>query len=276
LTGDNPAFDDDPPLDKVEAWFQAHPDFADTFGSAIRRAFDEVYDGQRTGRFQISDLDKNEKIYIGTKVEIVVQDAFSLERGGVKGMDYLVAGEQVDCKWSMKLGGWMIPTEAIGKLCLLVWADDYTSKFSIGMVRATDELLGPPNKDKKCRLTQAGQSTIRWLVEEGDLPENLLLHISAEDRDAIFAQKSGQQRVNELFRRVQRRIVRRESLLTVARQLDSPKRARDARIALAKEGIKVLGHQDDDPATAMAMGLPVPRKGEWVSFTEGGSGPTEQ
>lgn len=260
----------------MAAWFESHGDFVETFGSSIRRAFDEVYDGQRTGRYQISDLDKNEKIYIGTKVEIVVQDAFALEPGGVKGMDYLVAGEQVDCKWSMKLGGWMIPTEAIDKLCLLVWADDYSSKFSIGLVRTTEDLLGPPNKDKKCRLTLAGQSTITWLVEEGDLPENLLLHISDEDRSAIFAPRSGQQRVNELFRRVQRRIVRRETLLTVARQLDSPKRARDARIALAKEGVKVLGHQDDDPAIALAMGLPVPRKGEWVSFTQDGQGPTGQ
>ena len=46
------------------------------------------------------------------------------------------------------------------------------------------------------------------------------------------------------------------------------KRARGnggARTALRAEGILVLGHQDNDPLVASALGLPVPRKGEFVS-----------
>jgi hypothetical protein len=46
------------------------------------------------------------------------------------------------------------------------------------------------------------------------------------------------------------------------------KRARGnggARTALRPEGVLVLGHQDNDPLVAAALGLPVPRKGEFVS-----------
>ncbi len=52
------------------------------FGHAIRQSFDEVFDGQRTGRYALAQLSKVEKTYIGTKVEIVVQAEFGLERGG--------------------------------------------------------------------------------------------------------------------------------------------------------------------------------------------------
>ena len=36
------------------------------------------------------------------------------------GYDYLVAGEQVDCKWSMSKGKWMFPKQAVGELCLII------------------------------------------------------------------------------------------------------------------------------------------------------------
>ena len=65
-------------------------------------------------------------------------------------MDYLVAGEQVDCKWSMSKGKWMIPKEAVGQLCLVVWGDDQTSTFSVGLVRSSnDRLKTGTNQDGK-------------------------------------------------------------------------------------------------------------------------------
>jgi len=84
---------------------------------------------------------------------------------------------------------------------------------------------------------------MRWLVAVGSLPENLLLHLREEMRARVLDdKKSGQQRVNELFRLVQRRRVAREMLLAVAHQDDGHERARDARLHLRKEGILVLGH----------------------------------
>ena len=74
--------------------------------------------------------------------------------------------------------------------------------------------------------------------------------------------------MNELFRSVQRRIIRRAELATVAQQDDFMKRARGnggARTHLQPEGILVLGHQDNDPMVARDLGLRVPTKGEFIS-----------
>ena len=238
---------------------------AERFGAAIRQSFDEVLDGQRTGRYSLTQLSKVEKIYIGTKVEIVVQAEFDLQRGDR--MDYLVDDQEVDAKWSIKSRGWMIPTEAVGELCLCMTADDDRSTFSVGIVRADEaNLRTSTNKDQKRRFNDDGIAAMAWLVNPGILPENLLLHLSEETRAAILDYDlSGQQRVNQLFRRVHNRVVRREVVLTVAQQQDPPKRVRDARKALRPEGIVVLGHQGSHPGIAEGLKLEVPRKGSWIA-----------
>ena len=74
--------------------------------------------------------------------------------------------------------------------------------------------------------------------------------------------------MNELFRSVQHVIIRRAVLETVAQQDDPMKRARGnggARTQLQPEGIVVLGHQDNDPLVAEALGLQRPQKGEFIS-----------
>jgi hypothetical protein len=95
----------------------------------------------------------------------------------------------------------------------------------------------------------------------------------ATDRDAIFrasehyrgAGNGGQLRINELLRRLQGRLIDRTTAITVARQLDGPKRMRDARIHLRPEGTVVLGNYDHHRTIAQALGLPVPHKGSWVA-----------
>jgi len=238
---------------------------AERFGAAIRLRLDEVFDGQRTGRYSLHQLSKVEKIYIGTKVEIVIQAEFGLQRGDR--MDYLVDGEEVDAKWSMRSRGWMIPTEAVGELCLCITAEDNRSTFSVGIVRADEaNLRTSTNKDQKRRFNDDGIAAMAWLVRSGNLPENLLLHLSDETRSAILDYgSSGQQRVNQLFRRVHNKVVRREVVLTVAQQQDPPKRVRDARKALRQEGILVLGHQGSHPGIAEGLELDVPRKGSWIA-----------
>jgi hypothetical protein len=108
----------------------------------------------------------------------------------------------------------------------------------------------------------------------GSLAENLFLHMDPRVRERVFSAKAkrgrqhGQARTNELFRSVQRRIIRRAEVATIAQQDDFVKRARGnggARTALRSEGILVLGHQDNDPLVASALDLPVPCKGEFVS-----------
>ena len=250
---------------RVVSWFRLKEDMEERFGMAIRRSLDEVLDGQRTGRYRLDQLSKVEKTYIGTKVEILVQAEFRLQSGEL--MDYSVAGLEVDAKWSKRNGGWMIPREAVGQLCLCLTADDDKSVFSVGVVRISDHLLRTSsNQDGKRQLNAAGKAAIVWLAERASLPENLLLRLGPTTREHILAKHlSGQGRITELFRLVRGRPVNREVVLTVARQKDGPKRVRDARNHLRPEGILILGHQKSHPKIAEAFKLPVPSKGTWVS-----------
>ena len=88
------------------------------------------------------------------------------------------------------------------------------------------------------------------------------------DAAAIVALPSGQQRVNELFRRAQRMRVSRTVVATVAMQDDYMKRVRGgggARDQLRAEGIVIFGDYAGDQVLASALGLPRPEAGEFVS-----------
>jgi hypothetical protein len=216
-------------------------------------------------------LRKTEKTHMGTLVEINLHREFEFADGFA--MDYQIAGVDVDCKFSQQLRGWEIPPEAEGHLCLLVWASEDDNRWEAGIVRITDVELGSPNRDAKRKLTAEGESRVRWLWPRAALPENLLRHLDEPARKRILGatgrggRTSGQARINMLFRVVQRRLIRRATVLTVARQDDGPKRARDARLPkhLGSEGILVLGHQQDDPEVARGLELAVPVKGQWIS-----------
>ena len=255
----------DTSLARAVNWFHSQPRMVERFGAAIRQSFDEVFDGQRTGRYSLTQLSKVEKTYIGTKVEIVIQAEFGLQRGNR--MDYLVDGQDVDAKWSIKSRGWMIPTEAVGELCLCMTADDDRSTFSVGIVRAdTANLRMSVNQDKKRRFNDEGIAAMAWLANPGKLAENLLLHLSEGTRSAILDYDlSGQQRVNHLFRRVHGKVVRREVVLTVAQQDDGPKRVRDARKLLQPKGIIVLGNQGSHRGIAKGLKIEAPPKGSWIA-----------
>ncbi|MEV4109326.1 NaeI family type II restriction endonuclease [Nonomuraea sp. NPDC049695] len=260
---------DDQALDAVESWFRSQSKMEERFGQIFRQAIDEVLDGQRTARFDIyadGVVAKTERTYLGTKVEIICQDEFHLDRG--RKMDYSVAGYDVDAKFSMRsLLGQEIPREAVGHICLLMHASDKTAEFSVGLVHVTPEILNASsNQDGKKTISAIGRSRVRWLVRKGKLPENQLLRLPSTVLRAIFDPAlSKQERVNQLFRLVQGRIIYRRTVTTVAQQHDGPKRVRDARLALADQGIIILGYRDGHPAIARALELAIPRQSEWIS-----------
>ncbi|MGW5020891.1 NaeI family type II restriction endonuclease [Streptomyces cacaoi] len=274
---------EDQPLNQVSAWFHEQTDMEARFGAALRQSIDEVLDGQRTGRFDVGSLQKTEKTYLGTKVEIIVRSTFELDDG--LSMDYRIMSHEVDAKFTTR-STWTIPREAAGHLCLLMSADDHRSRFRVGLLRIDDDVLTTgPNQDQKRSVSAHGRDSVHWLVENGALPPNRLLSLSPEDRSAVFAASAdytgsgngGQLRIDELFRRVAFRrtntgqpkgsLVDRTTVLTVARQEDGPKRARDARLPrrLGSEGIVILGHRREHRAMAEALGVPVPRRGSWVA-----------
>jgi Restriction endonuclease NaeI len=269
-----PSDDPDTEVDMVEAELYGLDPTGDQVATVLRDTLDQLYDGQRTGRWKYDQLHKTEKTYMGTLVEINLHRQFGFDDGDAT--DYRIAGIEVDCKYSMTYGGWELPPEAIDHLCLLITASDEASSWSAGLIRVREEYLRDRrNRDSKRQLSAAARSRIRQLwPRHGHLAENIFLHMDPRDRERVFGAKArrgtqhGQAKTNELFRTVQRRIVRRAEVATVAQQDDFMKRARGnggARTALQAEGILVLGHQDNDPLVAAALGLPVPRKGEFVS-----------
>jgi hypothetical protein len=256
-------------LDAVfDALLTLDPD-RQSLASVLRATFDQLYDGQHTGRYNWDQLYKTEKTHFGTLVEINLQRRFKFADGDK--LDYQIVGLDVDCKYSQRMFGWMLPPEAVGGLCLVLTADDSASSWSAGVVRAsTHHLSDGANRDGKRTLNLAGRKSIRWLAHFARLPENLLLQLPPDDVESIFAnKKSGQKRINELLRRSQGRLVRRGVIATVAQQEDYMKRLRQnggARETLWPEGILVLGGNfNDDRILAEALGIPVPSRGEVIS-----------
>lgn len=278
------------------AWFHSQPEARERFRWALRDSLDELLDGQRTGRWAYQHLTKTERTYLGTAVEVNLTKEFDIDNGA--DLDWSIAGLDIDCKFSKDLGGWEIPMEmylcaAHGErggradhVAALTWMNDDKNYWAAGIVRITDERLRwkqerdvngdrvrAYNRDNKRKLDYGAKSEVYWLWDglQTDLPKNLLLDLEPETRKRILPEprpgrtSSGQQRVNQLFREVQDQIIGRHTVLTVAQQDDSPKRARDARRDLREEGIVVLGHQGPHPAVARALKLPVPIKGEWIS-----------
>jgi hypothetical protein len=240
-------------------------------GRLMRHTLDQLYDGQRTGRYSWAQLHKTERTHFGTLFEINLRREFDdIIDEGVK-LDYQVSGYDVDCKFSQKMGGWMIPPEAFNQLLLVGFANDAAGEFALGVVRASQmHLRAGANRDAKVGLNTIGNGAIRWLQRPGVLPPNVLLQCLPEDIESIFHHTlSGQARVNELFRRVTRRRIGRNTVATVAQQDDFMKRVREnggARTALRPEGYVILsGDFAFHRSVAKQLGLPIPERGEMVS-----------
>ncbi|WP_411110225.1 NaeI family type II restriction endonuclease [Streptomyces sp. c-19] len=276
MTGPAETYDaaHDAALQEVMAWFNNQQNREIRFRQALRTAIDEVLDGRRTGRYSIADLRKTEKTYIGTKVEIVLQDTFDIPQGPAKGMDYLIRSHQVDCKFTSGTT-WEIPTEAVDQICLLVRVDEPMETFSVGLLRARSEFLtGAPNKDGKRKVSAPGKKKIKWIAEGAPFPKTLLLSLPEEKIQHIFAAGlSGQERLNRFLCIAQNRLIDSETIDTVTQQRDGKARLREgegrSRTELRSLGILIAGHWKKHHVVIDQLRVPVPRmprSGEFVSF----------
>ena len=247
---------------QVRAWVDT-PARISSIAAAIRRAFDWVIDGPRTGRYSIEQLKTSEKIYIGNRVEHEILHELELPK--VPPLDTVISGAEVDIKFSLEQS-WMIPPEAIGKLCLIVSANDHRSVFNVGLLRVLPQWLGEgKNRDKKLGITVAGRKAIDWIRFEHPLPQNFLLNLEPAMRSEILALTSGQQRVNEVFRRMIGHPISTNALDTLAVQRDPSKRVRDARKVLKLEGIGVYGARYDNEKLVELGYAPLPPD-HWMSL----------
>lgn len=278
--GELPGVEPDPQLVQVcQALSTADP-LGDRAAEVFRQTFDQLYDGQRTGRYRWEQLYKTEKTHFGTLLEINLRRQFDDVLDDGVALDYSILGYDIDCKYSHKMGGWMIPPEAFGKLLLVCNASDFESFWNMGVVRATENVRRRgSNRDGKSSLTRQGLSTIHWLHRDAPMAPNVLLRLDDEAIQRIFEPRSGQARLNQLFREVINRRIGRNTIATVAQQDDYMKRVRangGSRTALQKEGIIIPGgdfavHRD----IAHRLGATVPRPGEVVSLKLSSASPTD-
>lgn len=230
----------------------------------LRREIDSVIKTSKTGRRSYGQLEKVERTYIGTLVEIMLRSELNLPRGR---LDTVLRGHDVDIKHTMA-SGWMIPTEAIGHPCILCAADEKTSLCYLGLVIARPQYLRQgANKDKKTSLRADAFENILWIFREVPYPPNFWRSLSDAVVDDIFAGKSGNERMRRLFRATVGMPVSREAVEGVAQQKDPTRRVRaDAgrgtRDLLRREGILILA-KEYDRDLMIALGLPV---ADFVSF----------
>lgn len=216
---------------------------AQLLGRCLRQAYDEVIDMGRTGRWSINQLEKTEKTYVGTKVEILIRHALSLPKG--KRLDLLVDGVEVDIKNTV-LNNWSIPREAVGEVCMLVKGNDKKGLFSVGLLWAKQESLRVVgNRDGKVGVSSGvGIPTILWLAFDRALPENIFEQMSNSEREQVLDMSvGGTERLVRFFRLNQNKEISRDIILSIAQQKDAMKRARGnggARDKLASEGLTLL------------------------------------
>ncbi|MBM9433466.1 NaeI family type II restriction endonuclease [Flaviflexus equikiangi] len=238
------------------------------FSRVFRATFDQLYDGQRTGRYRLDQLLKTEKSHFGSLIEINLQRELGFEDGHV--LDYRIANHEVDCKYS-HTGAWMLPIESFDQIILVTKADDMRSTWSAGLVRVSLENRRiSENRDKKTGLNVNGRNSILWLHKDAPMQPNALLDLTPGEAEQIMEQSSGQARVNTLFRTAVNRRLSRNIVATVAQQDDYMKRVRyngGARSALQPEGYLILsGDYARQRNLAEDLGSVVPNPGEFVSI----------
>lgn len=257
----------DPAIADVKAQLRALDPNGSRIAAVFRRTFDQLYDGQHTGRYKLEQLFKTEKTHFGTLIEINLQRELKLNDGET--LDFNIAGHEVDCKYSHS-GLWMLPIESFDQIVLVTQADDQRSTWSAGLVRVTEKnRRAGENRDRKTGLNTHGRADISWLFKDAEMQPNALLSMPAAEVETIMSARSGQARVNELLRRATNLRLTRNIIATVAQQNDFMKRVREnggARSALRPEGYLILGGDYDvQRMTAKALGCEIPQPGEVVS-----------
>ena len=238
----------------------------DSFPAMLRRCIDDVIMTPKTGRRAYEELEKTEKTYIGTRVEIELRALLRLPRGR---LDTEILGRDVDIKNTMG-SNWMIPTEALDQPCLLVAADEARARCYLGLIVARPAYLTQgKNKDGKGSISAAGFGHILWLLCDHPYPANFWRCQAPDIVAEIFSGDTGNVRMANLFRRIQNTPIARDVVEAVAQQKDFMRRiradkGRGTRDHLEREGILLLSGQYDSQLIK-ALELPNCTGSEFIS-----------
>jgi Restriction endonuclease NaeI len=222
--------------------------FEEKLRSFFRSAIDEVIDTARTGRFFLSDLEKTEKTYLGTKFEILLRDWLQVPKGVL--LDLLIGDREVDVKSTTGGGsGWMIPPEALDQFCILLRVNESLAKCAVGIARARpDYMRSGENRDQKTSFSAVGTRNIWWLVSDFGYTPNFWSCIDETLRINIMRSGKGTKRLAMLFEHCLGMPVSRVQVAAIAAQDDFMKRLRKnggARDILAPMGIAILYSETD-------------------------------
>lgn len=235
----------------------------------FRDCIDDVMQTAKTGRRSYAELEKTEKTYIGTRIEIGLRALLGVPR---RKLDLLLLGEDVDVKHTMG-GNWMIPGEALGHVCILMAADEKKAICYMGLFVARLEYLSAgTNQDRKRTISADGFRHIKWLLNGFPYPANFWRSVPSSSIEAIASGRSGNERVKALLREVQERpIIRRVIEEAAAPQKDFMRRIRKdkngksgTRGDLAKEGVLVLSGNYNQDLIRM-LNLPATGPSEFIS-----------
>jgi len=209
---------------------------------------DEVIDTPRSNRFTIEEIEKTEKTYLGTKMEILLRNYLQFPKGQV--LDLNIAGVEVDIKNTMGRA-WTIPQECFGHIALLLRSNEKTALCDLGLILVRHDYLNlGRNRDLKTTLTAQSLTNVWWLLKDHPYPKNFWLDLDLADRLAIQSAGGATKRLAALFERLQNRPIGRTQILGLAQQLDAMKRLRNnggARDVLRPKGIVILsGNYDRD------------------------------
>lgn len=269
----------DPERDEVEAYLRELDPTGERWAAVVRHTYDMIYNGPETGHYRWNQLAKTEKTHFGTIFEINAQRAFQFADGD--DLDYQMVGVDVDAKWSQDDGRWMLPPEVFGKLALVATGSDPRAEFSIGLVRVRPEYLtqsSKGNRDQKSWLSALGREQVKWIWRHAPMPPSVLLLLPESVVAHIFDNRFGTQRVDRLFRAAEGMPVHRNTVRTVAMQLDDQKRVRyngGARSSLAPEGYLILSGKYH-AHLAYQFGVSVPNPLQYVSVKVVPAGRGEQ
>ncbi|MGW7304745.1 NaeI family type II restriction endonuclease [Streptomyces sp. NPDC054835] len=238
------------------------------FAGILRDCLDGALDARNTGRFDVRDLEADEQARIRGDVRAALQDVFPFVRGRTFGLLWQRPQGDVpfDVKFSLHGPRETFAPNAVGTVALIVYADDLRTTWSAGLVRVRPEHLRPAGERHglSALTADAHRSGVLWLHRDAPLPENVLLHLAPDARDAVVSRPDGVSRVAELFRRVRFRAVPASALRPLVRETDPARTVRLAGAALREDGLLLLTGNPRGRETAETLRLPVPETDEYV------------
>jgi hypothetical protein len=157
------------------------------------------------------------------RVEMLVRDGLDVGKGIQS--DALIAGHEVDLKWSKTLA-WMIGPENMGTVCLGLGMSGKDSAFSVGLfVPREAGVRKGVNRDKKISLTaKFRREGVIWLIENAPTPPNFIENLDPALRDEILTQPSAQRRLRKLAELVPETPIPRSAIVFVSLNKEDPLR----------------------------------------------------